>query len=101
MFVPGPDGKLIYRCSCCPTYFSSQNEVQKHQSDVHRGKLTCKLCYKMFKDPECLGAHVRYTHKERATPPKKYIYVCTKCGMLLIVHYVQIKWQLSSSHNII
>lgn len=80
LFLLGPDGTLIHRCTCCPLYFATADETQKHQLEKHKVKLTCSYCNKIFKDPECVGAHVRYVHTKKAAPPKKYIYVCTKCG---------------------
>lgn len=84
MFVVlGTDGTLIYKCLCCPQYFATVNEAEQHQRGQHLDKLLCKECNKMFKDPDNLNAHVRYTHMKdtvTATPPKKYLYVCARCG---------------------
>lgn len=87
----GEDGKLIYRCVCCPIYFETVEVVQAHQKEAHMTKLTCNICSKTFKDPESVGAHIRYVHTKvnSSVEKKKYTYVCTKCGTAHFYVHVQ------------
>lgn len=84
--VAGVDGSLIHKCVCCPTYFATLAEVQKHQLAIHGDKLSCRKCNKVFKEPDNLSAHIRYAHGRLTNvskePPKKYLYVCPRCGEL-------------------
>lgn len=54
--------------------------MQTHQMEEHKSKLTCQICNKIFKDPECVSSHVRHVHIKAGTEKKKYEYICTKCG---------------------
>ncbi|XP_037045927.1 zinc finger protein 665-like [Bradysia coprophila] len=78
--VHGENGTLIYKCSCCSMWFASTTECENHQNELHKDKLFCKPCNKMFKEPDNLVAHNRYSHSNVPHSPKKYTFVCPNCG---------------------
>ncbi|KAJ6642937.1 Zinc finger protein, partial [Pseudolycoriella hygida] len=78
--VHGENGTLIFKCSCCSTWLNSAVECESHQSELHKDKLFCKQCNKMFKEPDNLVAHNRYSHSDVPHSPKKYTFVCPNCG---------------------
>ncbi|XP_055593159.1 zinc finger protein 135-like isoform X2 [Uranotaenia lowii] len=77
----GPDGILIFKCSCCPTWFASEEEATSHALETHRDKLECQFCGKIHRDYEHLKSHVQKYHVDDPEKPKPVnIYVCNKCG---------------------
>lgn len=86
--VHGPNGDLVFKCSCCPQYFKEFSEVQTHQSTEHEDRLTCGNCKKQFDHPEKLVSHSRYAHKERKMLTKKYLFMCQLCGKFQSKEYL-------------
>lgn len=77
---PGVNGELIHKCSCCPLYFATKQEAQEHSMKEHEDRLKCTYCNKVYKDLDCISAHIRKLHTKTAAPQKKYTFVCIKCG---------------------
>lgn len=80
----GPNGDLIYKCSCCVQYFREFFEMEEHQNALHEDRLKCSVdnCGKQFDHPEKLVSHTKYAHKARTTLMKKYLFMCQLCGEL-------------------
>lgn len=77
----GPDGSLIHTCRSCSKYFATKEEVHTHTVTEHKDKITCVICNKIYKDAELLQAHHRYSHSDAPSEkPKKYTFICNKCG---------------------
>lgn len=80
--VHGPNGDLLYKCSCCTLYFQSIIEMETHQFCEHEDRLVCKdeHCGKRFDHPEKLVSHTKYAHSSKKSVVKKYNFVCQLCG---------------------
>lgn len=92
----GPDGSLVHKCGCCRLFFGTEELRQQHEVFMHKDKLYCKECDKMFKCPDSLVVHNQQAHivlplttSTASTPTtavttspqqRKYQYVCPRCG---------------------
>lgn len=76
----GEDGSLQHKCSCCRQWFASSEQCEQHELSEHKDKLCCSQCNKTFKEPDNLTAHFRYVHSKEEIEPKKYLFVCPRCG---------------------
>ncbi|XP_049284210.1 zinc finger protein 665-like isoform X1 [Anopheles funestus] len=74
----GPDGRLMCKCSCCDEYFMTQEEAHQHALDQHRDRLECEVCQKLFKKPEQVLRHTRYSHSTERKARNKYM--CSQCS---------------------
>lgn len=80
--VHGPNGDLLHKCSCCPLFFLTTEEMETHQHTEHEDKLYCKAenCNKKFDHPEKLVSHTKYAHSNKKASVRKYNFVCQLCG---------------------
>lgn len=83
VLLHGPDGKLLHKCSCCTTHFETEEEARQHAMEMHRDRLQCTMCDKLFKEPETLTGHVKQYHKGQRYTNKSY-YVCPHCGKAFV-----------------
>lgn len=79
--VHGPEGDLIFKCSCCVIHFKTSKEMEAHQNAEHEERLLCKTCKKRFDHPEKLTSHSKYAHSSKKSL-KKYNFYCQLCGEL-------------------
>lgn len=83
--VHGPEGGLIFKCSCCVIHFKTSDEMEAHQTAEHEDRLLCKKCNKRFDHPDKLSSHMKYAHSSIKSL-KKYNFYCQLCGKLQKLH---------------
>lgn len=87
----------MHKCGCCRLFFGTEALRQQHEIFMHKDKLHCMECDKMFKCPDSLVVHNRQTHiaspvatntnsattttaLKTSSQQRKYEYVCPRCG---------------------
>ena len=74
---------LTHSCEKCECYFKTKNELNKHNSDIHKEKMLfkCASCSLTFKEKKLLREH--YIHKEEIIERISRfssVYICPICN---------------------
>lgn len=74
----GSDGSLVHKCECCPIYFKTKQERNEHTKTMHKHRVTCTICNKVYKNIDSLYSHRQLSHEKREKKVNNYF--CAKCG---------------------
>ncbi|XP_055593163.1 zinc finger protein 665-like isoform X5 [Uranotaenia lowii] len=81
ILLHGPDGLLIHKCTCCTTWFATEDEARSHALEQHLDRLKCKTCGDIFRSNIEQKLHAQKAHKKSKT--KVYHqHVCKTCGKI-------------------